>query len=152
MTSNSFLPVYPSYPMKVWMSALFIVSPLCFWIEDIILTRNIRIHLQDLMTLLLFGLMGSVLSLPIFGVLFLAFRFLTKKQFASSIVRWILNGLCILGIFITLIIIDKNPQFGIAISYSVSVIIASLFFKIYHTPFNKTNRQVLFPSDFSAQD
>ncbi len=135
MAANPILPVHPAYPMKVWMSALFIVSPLCFWIEDIVLTRNIEIHLQDLMTLLLFGLVGSVLSLPIYAILFLAFRYLTKKQVAPDIVRWILNGLCILGIFITLIIIDKSPQFGIAISYSVSVIIASLFFKIYHTPF-----------------
>jgi hypothetical protein len=131
------IDIHPLYPIKVWTTALFIVAPVCFWIEDMIVHKNIRINPQDLMIVPLFGLAGSVFSLPVYGILFLAFRYLTKKQLAPVYVKWILNSLCVLGIFITFKIIDENPQFGTALCYSASAIIASLFFKIYSSPFRK---------------
>jgi len=129
--------IHPLYPIKVWTTALFIVAPVCFWIEDMIVHKSIRINPQDLMIVPLFGLAGSVFSLPVYGILFLLFRFLTKKQLAPAYVKWILNSLCVIGIFITFKIIDESPQFGIALCYSASAIIASLFFKIYSSPFRK---------------
>ncbi|HEY2648618.1 MAG TPA: hypothetical protein VGI38_05475 [Puia sp.] len=119
------------YPMKVWLTALFLVAPLCLWIENRIIYGNIKVSQNDLFRMPLLGLGGAVLSLPVYLILFLVFRYLTRKQVPSEQVRWILNAICVMGIFITFKLVDESPVLITPVCYSISVIIASLFFRIY---------------------
>jgi hypothetical protein len=122
-----------SYPMQVWLTALFLIAPLCLWIEDRINYGNIQLNSNDLFGMPLLGLGGAVLSLPLYLILFLVFRFLTRKQVPAAHVKWILNILCVPGIFITFKLVDESLVLVTPVCYSVSVIVASLFFKIYST-------------------
>ncbi|HEY2347415.1 MAG TPA: hypothetical protein VGH64_00305 [Puia sp.] len=119
------------YPIKVWLTALFLVAPVCLWIENRFIYGNIRVSQNDLFKMPLLGLGGAVLSLPVYLILFLVFRYLTKKQVPTAQVRWILNAISVLGILITYKLVDESPEILTPVCYSVSVIIASLFFKIY---------------------
>ena len=119
------------YPIKVWLTALFLVAPLCLWIEDRIMYGNIRVSQYDLFGIPLLGLGGAVLSLPVYLILFVIFRFLTGKQVPTAQVRWILNAICVMGIFITFKLVDESSGIVTPVCYSISIVIASLFFKIY---------------------
>jgi hypothetical protein len=126
--------VNPSYPIKVWMTALFLIAPIILWVEDRIVYHNIKISPQDLLTLLFLGLAGAVFSLPVYGILFVMFRFLTGKQLSPLQVKWTLNAICVIGVFITFKLIDESAQFTTSLCYAASVIVASLFFRIYSQP------------------
>jgi hypothetical protein len=123
--------VHPLYPMKVWLTALFLVAPFCLWLKNSISHGNFRIDAQDLGFVFLLGLAGSILSLPVYGILFVTFRLLTRKKVSTAHIRWILDTICVLGIFITFKLVDENPDLITALCYSFSVIIASLLYKIY---------------------
>jgi hypothetical protein len=121
----------PLYPMKVWLTALFLVAPFCLWVKNSIAYGDFRIDMYDLGTVFLLGLAGSILSLPVYGILFLTFRILTRKNVSTPHIRWILDTICVLGIFVTFKLVDESPQLITALCYSFSVIIASLLYKIY---------------------
>ncbi len=122
---------HPLYPMKVWLTALFLVAPFCLWLKNSIHYGDFRISLDDLSFVFLLGVVGSILSLPVYGILFLTFRLLTRKNVSTAHIRWILDILCVLGIFVTFKLIDETPDMVTALCYSFSVIIASLLYKIY---------------------
>jgi len=121
----------PLYPMKVWLTALFLVAPFCLWLKNSITHGDFGIGMQDLGTVLLLGVAGSILSLPVYGILFLTFRLLTRKNVSTVHIRWILDTICVLGIFVTFKLVDESPDLVTALCYSFSVIIASLLYKIY---------------------
>ena len=122
---------HPLYPMKVWLTALFLVAPFCLWLKNGIAHGDFRIGVHDLGIVILLGMSGSILSLPVYGILFLTFRVLTKKNVSTAHIRWILDTICVLGIFVTFKLVDENPDLITALCYSFSVIIASLLYKIY---------------------
>ncbi len=122
---------HPLYPMKVWLTALFLVAPFFLWLKNSIDHGDFRIGMNDLGFVFLLGLAGCILSLPVYGVLFLTFRLLTRKNMSTVHIRWILDTICVLGIFVTFKLIDESPQLITALCYSFSVIIASLLYKIY---------------------
>jgi hypothetical protein len=119
------------YPMKVWLTALFFVAPFCLWLKNCINHGDFSVGIHDLGFVFLLGLTGSILSLPVYGILFLTFRLLIKKSISTAHIRWILDSICVLGIFVTFKLVDENPDLITALCYSFSVIIASLLFKIY---------------------
>lgn len=122
---------HPLYPMKVWLTALFLVAPFCLWLKNSLTHGDFRIGIHDLGFVFLLGLAGSILSLPVYGILFLTFRLLTRKNVSTAHIRWILDTICVLGIFVTFKLIDETPDLITALCYSFSVIIASLLYKIY---------------------
>src|ERR1700759_2142106 len=93
--------VHPLYPMKVWLTALFLVAPCCLWLKTGIQKGDFGIGMHELSNAVLIGMMGSILSLPVYGILFLTFRLLTRKHVSTVHIRWILDTICVLGIFIT---------------------------------------------------
>ena len=119
------------YPMKVWLTALFLVAPFCLWLKNCIAQGDFRVSTQDLGYVVLLGITGLILSLPVYGILFLTYRLLTRKKLSTVHIRWILDTICVLGIFITFKLIDESPDLVMALCYSFSVIIASLLYKIY---------------------
>ena len=123
--------VHPLYPMKVWLTALFLVAPFCLWLKNSITHGDFGIGVQDLGTVVLLGVAASILSLPVYGILFLSFRLLTRKNVSTAHIRWILDTICVIGIFITFKLVDESPDLVTALCYSFSVIIASLLYKIY---------------------
>ena len=122
---------HPLYPMKVWLTALFLVAPCCLWLKNSIVHGDFGIGIQDLGLVILLGMSGLILSLPVYGILFLTFRLLTRKNVSTTHIRWILDTICVLGIFITFKLVDENPDLVTALCYSFSVIIASLLYRIY---------------------
>jgi hypothetical protein len=130
-TKSTHRETHVLYPMKVWLTALFLVAPFCLWLKNSIAHGDFRISANDLGTGVLLGLAGSILSLPVYGILFLTFRMLTRKNVPARYVKWILDTLCVLGIFVTFKLIDETPDLITALCYSFSVIIASLLYKIY---------------------
>jgi len=131
---SSQVEAHTLYPMKVWLTALFLVAPFCLWLKNSIAHGDFRIGIQDLGTVLLLGVAGSILSLPVYGILYLTFRFLTTKKISTTHIRWILDTICVLGIFVTFKLIDESPEMITALCYAFSVIIASLLYKIYTPP------------------
>ncbi len=123
--------VHPLYPIKVWLTALFVVAPCCLWLKNGLAYGDFGISMHDLGSVILIGMSGLILSLPVYGILFLTFRLLTQKNISTIHIRWILDTICVLGIFITFKLVDENPDLVAAVCYSFSVIIASLLYKIY---------------------
>ena len=126
--------------MKVWLTALFFVAPFCLWLKNSITYGDFSISMDDLGFVFLLGLTGSILSLPVYGILFFTYRLLIKKNVSTAHIRWILDTICVLGIFVTFKLVDENPQLLTALCYSFSVIISSLLYKIY-TPIGENNVQ-----------
>lgn len=117
-----------SYPLKQFLATILIGSLLIVLHVNEPADRNFDFsHLPG--EYLLFLMFSCLFSLPTFGVYFLVFRFLISKSTPAVITKAILNCVAILGLITTMLIITGSLAIPIIISYSIAIIVSSLFLK-----------------------
>lgn len=87
--------------------------------------------LRDLIeTYPLFLMFGFVFALPAFIIYYLVYRAFIRTTLPSLAIKMLLNTVAIAGLIITLKLIFDSYIPTAIISYSIAVIISSLFFKL----------------------
>ena len=118
------------FPLQVWLTSVIVVGPLLGsiggFIED---PTFIKTNGQLSLTILIM-IFGLLYSMPVFIASFFSYIYLAKHFQSATIIKIIFVLICLFGIFLTFLKIADQPLIGFAY-YSSSVIISSLFFKIY---------------------
>jgi len=121
MTINKF------YPFLVWATTLLIGPFLSATVESFYF--RVKEAFSDLTLVPIYWIFSLILSLPVLVIYCIIFYELGNKVAANKL-RLILNIICIIGICITFTVIKGTMAVDFAIAYSISTIIASLFFRI----------------------
>ena len=91
------------------------------------------------MGLLVLGItVGFLYSLPIFGLAYLLFMLLVKYELSGLLIKIILDIFCIGIVLLYFSLLGNSIVNGLAVEFSLIVIISSLFFRVYEKPEIKT--------------
>ena len=123
-----------SYPYKHWLTSL-VVGPLLMIIYEIIFDPGPMVGVVE--TYFLFLTFGLFFSVPVFLLYLLTFNQLTKKINSNLTIKTILNTVGVIGIIVTFLIIKGSMAMMLAISYSVTLIISSVFYRVRPKEINK---------------
>jgi len=121
-----------SYPIIHWLISILIAPLLLFVIRG----QDVTV---DLSFLPYYWLFGFVLSIPVFLIYWISYERLCKKIFSATTLKLTLDGICIIGIFITFTIMNGSLEFVLSTVYSVTVVVVSLFLKIQRKESNISN-------------
>jgi hypothetical protein len=120
------------YPLLLWVTTL-LIAPILFTAYDIIEYGKNALK-NDLPLGLLIFLVGAAFSLPIFIIVYFLFKFLTNKTISGFLIKGTLNVVCIISIWIIFALIKGSMAQMSTLIYSGSVILSSVFYKIYNKP------------------
>jgi hypothetical protein len=107
--------------------------PLKHWITSIIVGATYYIfHYVGIEIIFAAAIMGLLLSLPVLIIYQLCFRFLVRSTDSPLIIKTVLNLIAAGGVFLTVNLIGGTEMTStLAFYYSITIIICSLFFKIF---------------------
>ena len=129
------------FPVLVWILTVVITGPFF----SILLIRFLGIEgntpeERDLIyTLRIFICAGLIFSFPVFLIYCAIFRFYTKSNKSTIYIKFCLNAICTIGVFITFYIMSASVQnIYFSILYSICAIISSSIFKVYSSKGSQT--------------
>lgn len=116
------------YPVKHWVTTLLLGPVLLMGYHPFTSSRIIR-NAHGI--IVLFWGLGFVLSLPVFAMYLLAFKFIIKRKKSDLVIKTALGILGVVSIaVIFLLIIKGSTAMELTMSYSISLITSSLFLRI----------------------
>jgi len=129
------MQINKKYPLQVWLLTCLVLVPVYLTGESLI--YMIHENSGEPKTVLIgyaisVMLYGSIYSSPAFGLLYLAFYFLTKKGFSSFLVKSTLLGLSLILILIASYILLPSDNHVTPV-YFLGALIAGFFFQVYKT-------------------
>jgi hypothetical protein len=111
-----------SYPVIHWLISLFITPFLFFLMPD-----SVTI---DLSLLPYYWIFSLILSVPVLAIYYTCYYLLRKKMISAIMLKILLDGICIICIFILFAIMAGSLEFVLSTVYSIGVTLVSLFLKI----------------------
>jgi hypothetical protein len=124
------------YPVQIWLATI-IIAPILLSIVNLIEDHNYFNNSDNFLVIILFIGYGLFFSLPAFVIFFIAFKILIRNPSSPLLIKIITDLISIGCLIITFLLIEGSMIFLGSIYYSASIIISSLFFKIY-----KSNKSV----------
>ena len=109
------------YPVK-HLFATTLLAPLIYAIYDPLIFRGTKVW--DIY--LIFFVSGVLFSIPMFLIYYLVYRGLNTTHLRQLLKKLLLNTSAIIGIFLTLKIIQGSMVNSLFFSYSIALIITSL--------------------------
>ena len=119
------------YPLQLWLTTITIVAPILLSIAAVINDYTYFKNSDNIGVIFLFIGLGLVFSFPMFMICFISFKLLVYKQVPPFFIKLILDLICIAGVVATFCIISGSMAFISSLIYSASIIISSLFYKVY---------------------
>src|SRR4030095_3853298 len=113
------------YPLKHWLTSLTI-GPLIVIIYDAI--SNSKLMTDAVGIYFLFVAYGLFFSLPVFALYVLTFNKIIKTDKSDLVIKIVLNAIGAIGIIVTFLIIKGSITMLASVSYSIALIIASIFY------------------------
>jgi hypothetical protein len=114
------------YPSKLWLLTIVVPTPILYLITNSVIYSDI------IPQLIFFSLLFALfMSLPVYIVCHLTYLALIKSNLPSLLIKAVIDLLCIVGIFITFRIISGEILNSASWYYSASVIVFSIFLKVY---------------------
>ena len=114
------------YPFQLWLTNTVVIAPLLLVVVGLI--NGVKNSGSE--TILLFMMLGVVLSIPVFLICLFTYRLLIQKVSSALLIKIVLAIITIVSVFITFIIISGSMAHLLSLVYSASVIISSLFYRI----------------------
>ena len=117
------------YPFYIWVATL-IPAPILLQIMEVYFFNHPWGIADDFwFSVKIYWLVSFYLSLPGLTIYCLFYYELRNKLPSSTTLKWVMNIIGIIGIIISFIMIG-GLEFDLIVSYSISLILASLFIKI----------------------
>ena len=111
-----------NYPLQVWLTSI-VIAP--------ILLSIVTLDSSIFSLFFIYIFYGVFLSVPVFLIYLLSFRILIQKKYSPLFIKALSDLLSIIGVFITFQIISGSEIYLLSIIYSTSIILSSIFCKIY---------------------
>jgi len=124
------------YPLLLWVTTL-VIAPISLIIYDSIEYGKGSIK-NDLPLIYVFFLFGAFFSLPVFIIVYFLFKYLTDKIISGFLIKVILNVFCLISICVTFALIKGSAAEISTLIYSGTVIVSSIFYKVYNKDKNST--------------
>ncbi|ANE52299.1 hypothetical protein SY85_19225 [Flavisolibacter tropicus] len=116
------------FPLQLWVLTI-VLGPILLCIGGAVYDIGLLDNTKNLEVILLFIPFGLFFSLPTFLVVCLAY-FLTQEKLPATFVRLLLIILAIIGVCVTFWLIEGSLAIPLSITYSLTVVISSLFLKV----------------------
>lgn len=127
------------YPVKAWATSIVLANIIGLVWGCI--NAPLEIGLETLLYLVYFIFMGALLSLPALILHLLIFKRITELVSSELVLKSLLTVISVSCFVVIIYLIDKellqpsnNEGVRITASYSVSILIAGLFHKVYQQP------------------
>lgn len=114
------------YPFQLWLTSVAGLAPLLFIAIGIIEKSN-NVGLESIPA---FVMIGLLFSLPMLALCYVIYMVLIRKLASAILIKVIVNLITIAGIFLTFHLIKGSMALMLSLIYSVSVILASIFYRI----------------------
>jgi hypothetical protein len=113
------------YPIQLWL----FIGPILY-VFYVILHSGQGKDLEMFALYPIFLIMGLVYSIPLFLIFYITFRLFVQKIPSTLAIKVFLNILLVIEVFITFKIISGSEALSLSISYSIAVIISSIFLRL----------------------
>ena len=117
-----------SFPILHWLTSIFI-APILFlcatWLED-----GATVAMSDSSMIPAFLFVGVIFSVPVVVIYFLLYSFLVNVISSTLLIKVILCATAISWCCVVIIVLTGTMDKRLCIVYSVSIIIASMFYKV----------------------
>lgn len=118
------------YPFKHWITSL-VLGPLIEFIYALFYNSYFKLNTDIISMYIMYFIFGLVFSLPVFVLYVILFNVLIKKIVSVIMIKTLLNLLTIISVFIAIKSIGGTAMTtSLCISYSIGILLSSLFYKI----------------------
>ena len=120
------------FPLQLWLMTVIVVAPIIIIITNAIKESGFFKHPENIKFILALIVFGLFFSLPVFIISIISYKILLQKKLSSFQIKIILILICIIGVVVTFLIASRDFLVGTSY-YSISIVISSLFIRIYNT-------------------
>jgi hypothetical protein len=110
------------YPLQLWLTTIGIAPTIM---------AIIAFGEGEFAFLFLFMLFALVYLIPVFLICLVTFKLLIQKGLSAILIKVLLNLIALAGVFITFQLIAGSMISLLTLTYSVAIVVSSLFYKIY---------------------
>ncbi len=118
------------YTFQLWLTTVILISPIILFGTEFYLNHSYFNNSDNNGAVLIFILFGLIFSLPTLLATYLIFAALTRKHSDIIHIKIAVILVSSIGVLITFLFMGSRP-FLPFVCYSASIIICSLFYKVY---------------------
>ena len=120
------------YPLKVWATSVIAIGPILLFVTSAIDDPAYFKNPGNYFIPFLFIGFGLVFSLPTLLVCYITFMILSRRLHSPTLIKVIFIAVCIVGVFVTFLLIGGSEAAVYSLFYSASAVISSLIFTVYN--------------------
>jgi hypothetical protein len=117
-----------SYPVKVWLCSICVVSPVIMFISSSFIDWHFVLDKEGIAIFLIF--FGLFLSLPTLAATYLAFLTLTRRKFSKIATRVWCCMVANVGVIVTFWILEGSMMLNLTLVYTLGTTLSFLIIRV----------------------